>query len=481
MVKGRATPALDGGTLEKQPGPPCVFSDRKNVANKVLATSSGSSNRRLYCLAALLAVWFLAICIRLFCLQVVAYGDYSQRAARQQQRSLEVSPVRGNIYDRNGNALAMTVKMDSVYAIPSEIEDVPKTAAALAKVLKTDRAELENRLRSARAFVWVAHKIDKDTSSRIHALDLPGIRFEKESKRFYPKQELAAQVLGYVNAADEGKGGIEREFEQQLKGKPGRMLISMDAKRRWYGRAEKTPDPGENVILTIDENIQHIAERELDRAMGDSRAQTGTIIVENPHTGEILAFATRPAVNPNASNSGDALQNRAIINMYEPGSTFKVVTLAAALEEKLAKPDDVVDCQMGSITVNGLLIHDHKAYGNLTVAQILQNSSDVGAIKIALRLGEQRFDRYIRAFGFGSRTGIELPAEAVGQTKPVNQWSKVSIGAISMGQEIGVSALQLISMGSTIANDGVYVPPRIVAGVTPPRSTQQQNRDRAEN
>jgi cell division protein FtsI/penicillin-binding protein 2 len=450
------------------------FPGSKNVPKKVLATaSSGNSNRRLYCLAAFLAVWFLAICIRLFCLQVVAYGDYSQRAARQQQRSLEVSAVRGNIYDRNGNALAMTVKMDSVFAVPSEITDVSRTSATLAKELKTDRAELESRLRSARAFVWVAHKIDKETSARIQALNLPGIHFEKESKRFYPKQELAAQVLGYVDVKDEGKGGIEREFEEQLKGKPGRMLISMDAKRRWFSRTEKNPDPGENVILTIDENIQHIAERELERAMSDSRAETGTIIVENPRTGEILAFASRPAVNPNFSNSSDALQNHAILNSYEPGSTFKLVTLAAALEEKLVKPDDVVDCQMGSITVNGLLIHDHNPYGNLTIAQILQNSSDVGAIKVALRLGEQRFDHYIRAFGFGTRTGIELPSETAGQTKPVAQWSKVSIGAISMGQEIGVSPLQLISLGSTIANDGIYVPPRIVAGVTPPLSTRQ--------
>src|SRR5260370_14289857 len=317
----------------------------------------------------------------------------------------------------------MTIKVDSVFAVPSEISDVPQTAKELAKALKTNPVELETRLRSARAFAWVARKIDKDTSNRIHALTLKGIYFQKESKRFYPKQELAAQVLGYVNLDDEGKGGIEREFEPRLKGKPGRMLISMDAKHRWFGRVEKDPDPGENVILTIDENIQHIAERELGRAMGDSHAETGTIIVENPHTGEVLAFATRPAVNPHAYNAagGGALENRAVIDTYEPGSTFKIVTLAAALEEKLVKPGDVVDCQMGSITINKLLIHDHKAYGNLTVAQILQNSSDVGAIKIALRLGEQRFDHYIRAFGFGSRTGIELPAEAVGQAKPVRQ------------------------------------------------------------
>lgn len=426
-------------------------------------------------LAAFFALWCVAICLRLFWLQVVAYGDYSQRAARQQQRSIEVSAVRGNIYDRNGNELAMTAQVDSVFAVPSEISSVPQAAAQLARALGADRAEIANRLRAGHAFAWVARKIGKEASARVHALNLKGIYFQKESRRFYPKQELAAQVLGYVGLDDEGLGGIEHAFDEQLKGEPGRMLISMDAKHRWYGRVEKEPDPGENVVLTIDENIQHVAERELDRAMADSHAEAGTVIVENPHTGEILALANRPVFNANSLNGVGAkyLKNRAVSDIYEPGSTFKLVTLAAAIEEKLTTPNEVVDCQMGSITVNGLLIHDHKPYGLLTVAQVLQNSSDVGAIKIALRLGDERFDRYIRAFGFGSQTGIELPGETRGITKPASRWSKVSIGAISMGQEIGVSAMQLVSMATTIANDGVYVPPRMVAGVTPPRSAQQ--------
>jgi cell division protein FtsI (penicillin-binding protein 3) len=270
-------------------------------------------------------------------------------------------------------------------------------------------------------------------------------------------------------------GGIEREFEPRLKGKPGTMLISMDARRRWFGRVEKNPDPGENVVLTIDEKIQYIAERELDQAMHDSQAEAGTIIVQNPRTGEVLALANRPTFNPSAMTPSGvkAFKNRAVSDIYEPGSTFKLVTLAAALEEKKATTNEIIDCQMGSIVVNGLKIHDHNPYGDLTVAQILEKSSDVGAIKIALRLGEERFDRYIRAFGFGLQTGIELPGETRGITKPVSRWSKVSIGAISMGQEIGVSPVQLISMASTIANDGVYVPPRIIAGTTPPRSTPQ--------
>ncbi|HEV2964508.1 MAG TPA: penicillin-binding protein, partial [Candidatus Angelobacter sp.] len=405
----------------------------------------------------------------------VQYGDFTQRAARQQQRTIEVSPVRGNIYDRNGNELAMTVKLDSVFAVPSEVPDIHGTATMLARILRSDPADLENRMAASRAFAWVARKIDRDTSNRIHSLNLKGIYFQKESKRFYPKNELAAQVLGFVDSEDVGVGGIEREFEPRLKGKPGTMLISMDARRRWFGRVEKNPDPGENVVLTIDEKIQYIAERELDQAMHDSQAEAGTIIVQNPRTGEVLALANRPTFNPSAMTPSGvkAFKNRAVSDIYEPGSTFKLVTLAAALEEKKATTNEIIDCQMGSIVVNGLKIHDHNPYGDLTVAQILEKSSDVGAIKIALRLGEERFDRYIRAFGFGLQTGIELPGETRGITKPVSRWSKVSIGAISMGQEIGVSPVQLISMASTIANDGVYVPPRIIAGTTPPRSTPQ--------
>ena len=439
-----------------------------------MAQSAQNSNKRLLILAGLLAFWFLAICVRLVWLQVVCYGDYTQRATRQQQRSIEVAPVRGNIYDRSGNELAMTVSVDSIFAVPSEIPDVHATAQILGKILRSDASEIQDRLENSKAFAWVARKVDNTTSARVRALNLKGIYFQKESKRFYPKGELAAQVLGYVNLDDLGKAGVEREFESTLIGKPGKMLITMDNRKRWLGRVEKNPEPGENVVLTIDEKIQYIAERELAKGIADTQAQSGTVIVENPHTGEVLALANWPTFNANASIvRPEALENHAVSDAYEPGSTFKVVTLAAALEEKITNPDEVIDCQMGSIVVNGLRIHDHTPYAGLTVTQILEHSSDVGAIKIALRLGEERFDRYIRVFGFGAQTRIELPSETRGMTKPVSRWSKVSIGAISMGQEIGVSPVQLASMVSTIANDGLYVPPRIVAGTTAPRSTPQ--------
>lgn len=433
-------------------------------------TPANGQPQRLYLLVGMLCFWVLAIAGRLVQLQVVDYGEFAQRAQRQQQRTIEVAPKRGVIYDRNGQELAMSVRVDSVFAVPSEIPDQATAATLLANVLGTDSAEILTRLKSSRAFCWIARKLDAPTSERIRALNLRGIYFQKESKRFYPNRDLAAQALGYVGLDDEGLGGIERSYEAKLRGAPGKMLISLDARRRWFGRVEREPEPGQSLVLTLDEKIQYIAERELEAAMQQTHAESGTIIVENPHTGEILALASRPTFNPNTFQKAapEALKNRAVSDVFEPGSTFKIVTLAAALEEKLARPDELIDCQMGSITLSGVRIRDHKAFGMLTVPQILIYSSDVGAIKLGLRLGEERFDRYIRAFGFGSQTGVELPGETRGLARPVNRWSKVSIGAISMGQEIGITPVQLVSMVSTIANDGMRMPPRMVADVTAP-------------
>ncbi|HUK86865.1 MAG TPA: penicillin-binding protein [Terriglobales bacterium] len=432
------------------------------------------SKQRLYLLGGILVLWVLAIAGRLVQLQVLDFGEFTQRAQRQQQRSIEVAPRRGAIYDRNGHELAMSITVDSVFAVPSEIPDQATAATLLAKVLEADPADIEARLKSSRAFAWIARKLDADTADRIRALNLRGIYFQKESRRFYPKRELAAQALGYVGMDDEGLGGLERAYDARLRGKPGSMIITMDAKRRWFGRVERQPESGDNLVLTLDEKIQYIAERELEAAMRQTHAAAGTVVVENPRTGEILALANRPTFNPNTFRTADpqALSDRAVSDIYEPGSTFKVVTLAGALDQGLTRPDEVVDCQMGSIVIAGRKIHDHKPYGELTVAQILAKSSDVGAIKVGLRLGDQRFDQYIRAFGFGSQTGIELPGETRGIARPVSRWSKVSIGAISMGQEIGVSAVQLTAMISAIANDGVWVAPRIVAGTTAPGPLQ---------
>ncbi len=426
--------------------------------------------QKLLYIAIATLLWLALIGARLVWVQVFRYSDYMHLAARQQQRTFEISPRRGNIYDRNGNPLAVTVDVHSIFAVPSEIPDKATTAAILGKVLKIDAGELLRRFDDARNFTWVARKIDDETTARVVALNLKGIGFEKEAKRFYPKNGLAAQVLGYVGMDDKGLAGVELENDESLHGIEGRSLIMIDAKRRGLGRVQKDPEPGENIVLTLDEKIQYIAEREIDTAMEQTHAEAATIVVQNSKTGEILALASRPTFDPNAFGKLDpkSLRDRAVSDVYEPGSTFKMVTIAAAIDQHVTRPDEAFDCQMGQITFNGYRIHDWHPFGVLTVAGILAHSSDVGAIKIGLRLGEERMYRYIRAFGFGTKTGIELPGESRGMTKPVNRWSAASIGSISMGQEIAVTPLQLVSMTSTMANDGIYTPPRIVLGVAPP-------------
>ena len=438
---------------------------------------------RLYLLGGLFLFWCAVICFRLLYLQIFRYGDFEQRAQHQQQRTIDVSPKRGVIYDRAGNELAMSVQVDSAFAVPSEMPDLPGTISLVSRITGGDARLILADCRAHKTFCWIARKADADVIDRLKALNLQGIHYQKESKRFYPKRELAAQVLGYVGTDDAGLSGIERQYNDSLQGEPGQMVISVDARKKWFGRIEKEPEAGDTITLTIDEKIQYIAERELQQAMKDTQAIAGTAIVMNPHTGEILALANRPTFNPNVRKEirNEALKNRAVSDIYEPGSTFKLVTISAALEEKLTNPNEIFDCQMGSIVYNGMRIRDSRPHGLLSVTDVLAESSDVGAIKIALRLGEQRFYNYIRAYGFGQQTGVELPGETRGLTKPVSRWSRVSIAAISMGQEIGISALQLAGLISTFANDGVYVAPRIVAAETEPQTQVKLTAFRPQN
>jgi len=437
-------------------------------------TTSGR-NSRLYLLGAVMLLWCVAICARLVYLQVFSYGKFVKQAGHQQQRAIPLAAKRGVIYDRFGRELAMSVMVDSAFAVPTEVKDLPTAVALITRITGEDYNVVLADCRAHKTFCWVARKADDETIQRIDSLHLQGIHFQKEPKRFYPARDLAAQVLGSVGMEDSGQSGIEHEFEDQLAGRAGKMFISVDARKQWFSDVETQPTPGENIVLTIDKNIQYIAEKELDQAMQDTKAVSGTVIVENPHTGEILALANRPTFNPNLRKQikPETLTNRAVSYVYEPGSTFKLVTISAALEEKVTNPDELFDCQMGSIVYNGMRIRDSKPHGILPVWGVLAESSDVGSIKIALRLGEDRFYKYIRAYGFGQQTGIELPGETRGLTKPPSRWSKVSIAAISMGQEIGISPIQLAGLVSTFANDGVWVAPRIVAGTIEPQATPQ--------
>lgn len=422
---------------------------------------------RVWVLAALALVWMGAVLVRLSYLQLFQYGDYLTRARKQQQRIVEISPRRGVIYDRNLRELAMSISVDSCFAVPSEIADPDMVAGLLSRVLDESREEIQSKLKGSRSFVWIARKLPPEKVHRIESLNLRGIYFQKESRRFYPKRELAAHVLGFVDIDEIGRAGIEYQFDSVIRSKPGRLLILADARHRWYDRDEQSPGAGASVVLTLDEKIQYIAEKELRAAVRQARAKSGTVVVQDPTSGEILALASWPTYNPNAPGEAraEARLNRAVTTMHEPGSTFKIVTLAGAIEEGLTHPRELVDCQNGAIYIAGHRIRDHKPFGVLNISQVMAQSSDVGAIKIGLRMGAPKFYEYIKGFGFGQRTGIELPAETRGLLRGLENWTPVSVGSISMGQEIGVTEVQTVSAFSAIANGGLLYKPRLVRGI----------------
>ncbi|HTD55107.1 MAG TPA: penicillin-binding transpeptidase domain-containing protein, partial [Silvibacterium sp.] len=364
--------------------------------------------------------------------------------------------------------------VDSVYAVPKEIGEArPQTAAALAKIVHTDSTDsftseqqILARLNASRNFAWIARKQDAAIIDKVKALNLKGVYIQKEFKRFYPDNQIAAQVLGYVGIDDNGLGGLEQNFDEDLHGTPGHMLTALDARRHVLGSAEREPLPGENLVLTIDENIQFMAEQALDRNMERTHAEYGTIVVQDPHTGQILALAVRPTFNPNDFRHATTglLKDHAVSDVYEPGSTFKPVTYAAALEEKDITPDTPVDCGGGVLNVAGHTVHDAPGehFGVIPAWKALAVSSNVCAIRVGQRVGAEHLYKYIRAFGFGERTNIELPAETKGLLEPLKHWGPASMGAIPMGQEIAVTPIQIATMVSTIANGGVYLPPHIL-------------------
>jgi len=418
-------------------------------------------------------VWMAVVLARLSYLQLFCYTEYFAKAQHQQQRVFEISPKRGSIYDRKGRELAISIPMDSVFADPSDIKDAAMVARLLSRVLDIPAEELETKIREARTPVRLAKKLSPETVQRIEDMNLKGVFFQKENRRVYPQHELLAHVLGYVDVDEKGIGGIEYTLDKQIRGRPGRMMVLADGKRRWYDRREAAADPGASVTLTIDQTIQFIAEKELARGMEETHAQTGTIVVQDPHTGELLAVANAPTFDPNdAGKYSDRVRmDRAVVAAYEPGSTFKMITFASAFENGVTNPGELVDCQMGSILVAGRLIHDHKPFGILNVREILEQSSDVGTIKIALRLGESRFYDTIRDFGIGQLTGIELPGENRGLLRPVESWPANSIGSIASGQEVSGTPVQIIAAASAIANGGTLYRPRIVREIQPDASS----------
>lgn len=430
-------------------------------------------------------LWFGAVGARLWWLQVEKHEHFAKKAAQQQQRVLDLEPPRGTIYDARGRVLAVSVDVDSVAANAQELADPRDTARRIAAALRFDAREareLERRLRSAkeggRDFVFIARKLDPPQADAVRALDLPGIHFVRESKRYYPMRELGAQVLGFVGTDHVGLAGLEAHYDRVIAGRAGRRTVLKDAQRRTLlspRLATVEALPGADLHLTLDATIQYIVEKELKAVVERNHAKGGTAVVLDPQTGAILGMATLPSFDPNhfAAASQQRWKVGAVTDAFEPGSTFKMVTAAAVLAHGLLTPDDVLDCEQGGITLAGVRIRDHDPYGHLTVRQVLAKSSNVGTIKLALLLGQQRLYEQVRTLGFGERTAIDLPGESPGIVRPLRAWSFLSKAYVSFGQEVSVTPLQLGRAMGAVANGGRLLRPHVVARVEGERGVER--------
>jgi cell division protein FtsI (penicillin-binding protein 3) len=428
--------------------------------------------RRLAVAAAVFLVWSVAIEARLIYFQVIEHDRLLRAAQEQQSRSIEVSAKRGEILDRRGRVLARSVDADTIYAVPTEIEKPERVLDALCREFRDctrrDRDVLRDRLSSGKEFVYVRRRVSPDEARRIAALELEGIGFMKENRRFYPNRDLAAHLLGYVGSENKGLSGIESTYDRLISGETGKLLVQTDAKHRAFSRVERPPTSGASLELTVDQYLQHVAERELRAGVEWAKAAAGTAVIMDPITGEILALANYPTFNPNAFNDfePETRRNRAVQDLYEPGSTFKIVTASAALEEKAMTPDEPIDVRGGQITIPGRKpIRDTHDYGVLSFADVIVKSSNVGAIKVGFKVGPAVMDTYVKRFGFGRPTSPDFRGESAGMVWTLARQKASSLASVSMGYEIGVTPLQMAAAVSSVANGGELIEPRLVRAV----------------
>lgn len=429
--------------------------------------------RRHYILLLLLLSGFGVVLFRLVTLQVWQAAELSVKADRQHRKTVSLEGTRGTIVDRHGKVLAMNVEVPSAFGVPTTLDSPTKTARVLAPVLQVRSDELERKLRQARSFVWLARKLDPEQGRRLERLSLDGVGVVMEGRRFYPKGPFLSHVLGFAGMDGEGLEGVEHRYESYLRGEKRMMVLQRDALGRSVfptDLTERNPTPGHNLALTIDEVIQYITERELEDAVTRAQAKSGTMIVLEPQTGAVLAMAVSPRFDPNVvSNlSPDRWRNKALADAYEPGSTLKAVVAAAAIEERVVKPNTMVFGEHGRMTIANTVIHDHEKLGWVSFSQVIQKSSNIGAAKTGMALGEQRLHRYLQAFGFGQKTEIDLPGESAGLVKRPKDWGRRSVASISMGQEIGVTPLQMVSAIAALANEGVMMKPYVVSEIRGP-------------
>jgi cell division protein FtsI/penicillin-binding protein 2 len=429
---------------------------------------------RTLCVAGILVAWAAGIEARLVQLQMVRHGDLVARAERQQLGTSEAPAKRGDIVDRRGHILATSVDADTIYAVPSEIADpegtVERLCASLGDCTGKERQSLSERLRLRKAFAYVRRQVSPDQKRRVEELNLDGVGFMTESKRFYPNKELAAHLIGWVGIDNKGLGGLESTYDSLIRGKPGKVLVQTDARRHAYSRTEWPPTAGSTVELTIDEYLQHVAERELEAGVRENRAAGGTAIIMNPHTGEILALANAPTFNPNAfrESTDNQRRNRGVQDLYEPGSTFKIVTASAAIEERVMPLSSWIDTNPGRVFITGRkpITEDRgRNLGVLSFTDVIVKSSNVGAIRIGFKVGTERMSRFVSLFGFGQTSSPDFPGENPGIVWSAEKWTESALASVSMGYQIGVTPLQMITAVSSVANGGELVEPRVIRAI----------------
>lgn len=427
---------------------------------------SKEKKERITFLFILFIIFYFLLIYRLYNIQVIQSNKFEEIAQQEHLTSFSIEGERGNIYDRNLKKLVVNVNIQSLFAIPPKIENPREASLKISLILNLETKEVLDKLNQKRPFVWIKRKLNETEVEEIKKLNLEGLDFVKESKRFYPKKYLASNLMGFVGIDNQGLEGLELFFDQELKGLPGLVVLERDAlggKIPLSIKELNTHRDGNSIVLTIDEFIQYITEEALDKAFQKYKAKAGVAIVVEPKTGEVLAIAVRPSYDPNYFNKYtlDLWRNLAITNTYEPGSTFKIVTIATALEEGVVKLDDQFYCK-GWTNYNGHIFHDIHQHGSQNLTDIVKNSCNVGVIQVGTRLEQKVFEKSIRRFGFGTLTEINLPGEANGLIRSSKDWSKISLASISIGQEISITPIQLIMAISAIANRGTLMKPLIV-------------------
>jgi cell division protein FtsI (penicillin-binding protein 3) len=439
---------------------------------------------RIRLIGVIFIIGFALVTMRAFNLQVMQEKEWGERAERQHQKTIPLTPQRGTIFDSNGEELAVSVDVDSIYVEPKKLEDRAVATKQLAKALGLTKKTVKTKLKGNSNFVWLKRQVTPGQSDMVRSLNLKGVGMIKETRRFYPNSNIAAHLLGFTGLDPKGLEGLELKYDKEILGRGGYLVMERDALGRGLGSGlpqVQGATRGHDLYLTLDKNLQYIAERELADGLRKTNAKAGTVVMMEPATGKVLAMASYPEYNPNSffRHKPSQWRNRAVCDSYEPGSTFKVILMAAALNEAVVSTSQKIDCENGNFRVGGKNIHDHKKYQKLTPAEIIKYSSNIGSAKIGKLLERKAFHSYLRNFGFGQQTGIDLPGEAVGILRPPNKWFEVDLANISFGQGVSVTPIQLATAVSSIANGGYLMEPYVVDRIVDSQGqVSQQNRPR---